>query len=247
VRPAWRPDRHGLPGAHVGPQPGPHRRTPGGRAVAPAPRPERGRRAQGGGGPARPRRYRGRRAPLRRLAAPVFRRTAPAHHDCHGAGLWARPADRGRAHHGAGCHHRRADPAADSRSGARTFHGADPDLPRPRRHCPECRAHDGDVRWPGGRERPHPRRVHPARPSVHPGPVRLPAATRSAGAPAGWPTRPPWPPSRATCRSCATCPPAARLPDVAPWRCPTCESRMPADTRLGHEHHARCALLESAG
>ncbi len=28
---------------------------------------------------------------------------------------------------------------------------------------------------------------------------------------------------------------------------PTCESRMPADTRLGHEHHARCALLESAG
>jgi peptide/nickel transport system ATP-binding protein len=28
---------------------------------------------------------------------------------------------------------------------------------------------------------------------------------------------------------------------------PTCESRMPADSRLAHGHHARCALLESAG
>jgi peptide/nickel transport system ATP-binding protein len=37
-----------------------------------------------------------------RLPAPVLRRPAPAHHDCHGPGLPARPADCRRAHHRAG-------------------------------------------------------------------------------------------------------------------------------------------------
>jgi peptide/nickel transport system ATP-binding protein len=39
---AWQPHRHDLPGAHDGAQPGAHHRPPGGRADAPAPRPERG-------------------------------------------------------------------------------------------------------------------------------------------------------------------------------------------------------------
>jgi peptide/nickel transport system ATP-binding protein len=39
--------------------------------------------------------------------------------------------------------------------------------------------HDGDVRGPGGGKRAHAGSVHPSRPPVHAGAVRLPASTRA--------------------------------------------------------------------
>ena len=139
-------DLDDLPGPDDVAQPGPERRQParGGRAAAP-------RRHDAGGARARDRRAPGgrhppRRAPDRRLSAPVLRRDAPAGDDRDGADQRARAADRGRADDGARRHDAGADPRAHPGPPGGARDGGDPHHARPRRGRRDGGRHRRDVR-----------------------------------------------------------------------------------------------------
>ena len=80
------------------------------------------------------------------LPARILRRHAPAHHDRHGAVVRARPADRRRAHHGAGRDGAGPDHRAAARPAARLRHRHHPDHARPGRGRRAVRPGHGAVR-----------------------------------------------------------------------------------------------------
>ena len=131
----------------------------------------------------------GRHAPSRRaggqLPAPAVRRHAAARDDRHGAGLRAQAADRRRADHRAGRHHRQADPGADRRPARQAGDGGHPGHPRPGRHRRPCRPGRGHVRRAGGGNRRHHGAVRRPAPPVHRGAVRGAAGKRGPGWSAG--------------------------------------------------------------
>ena len=167
------PHGHDLPRADDLAQSGLHHRQParGGAAAPPA------RFSTGGASArrlsARPRRHHGGGKPSQAISPSALRRLAAARDDRHGADVLA-VADPGRrADHGARCDDPGADPASAGRAAARARHGPRAHHPRSRHRRPHRHARRGDVRRPGGGDRPCRRHLRSARASLHPRPVGL--------------------------------------------------------------------------
>ena len=183
------PHRDDLPGADDEPQSGAHDRPPD-RRIGAHPR---GRLAGRGAGARRldaePRAHPGRRAPARRLPAPVLRRHAPAGHDRHGARLQPAPAHRRRADDGARRDDPGADPQADARAQGAHRLGRDPHHPRSRRRRRDLPARHRDVCRTQDRGGADPRAVRPPGPPLHPRPDGLDPALRRRARPQAAPGR----------------------------------------------------------
>ncbi len=150
---AGRRRRHGVPGTHDEPEPGPDDRLPDRRGIEAAPR-SLSRRGRGRDpAAARPGPDPGRALAHRRLPAPLLGRHAPARRDRDGARLPAEAPDRGRAHDGA----RRDDPGPDPRpdQGLAGPGGHVGPLHHPRHGCRgrDRRPDGGDARRPRRRDR----------------------------------------------------------------------------------------------